>query len=655
MKKYIISFVVIGLTLLSAHDVHAATATITSAKVVGANQAVVTFSVPVNFSPTTTFSNVVVTPGSGSRSYTIPTSSPASSVTINFGGGAVFTNATGTVDIAAIADTGSGNTFPGQTGVVLTDGQIPSIVSISLSPSSGTRKIGDTITGLINTDSSGYLSSNVTINGVATTGFVDNNNNTYNVTYTVVEGNTSRTSGTIPASVVLTDVAGNVNTAFTTVTANSLAIDALKPTAISAVTGDTNGNGKIDKITVTYSEAVSDSNYDAISVSGYTLTNTGSGTGTTTLVYNLNEGSSADTGATPSVTFNFANATDIVGNILGASGPLTPSDSAAPVLTSLSISSNNANTAAAKTGDTVTLTFTGSESFTGTPTVSFTSGGVAVVATSSIVNTTGTTWTASYVVNAGDTDGVVGYSIGFTDSHGVVGITVTSGAGTVTINKTTPSAPTASLTPGSYRGAQNVTLLSSGSATIRYITNGTTPTCSTGSLQSSSISVSSSQTITAIGCSSANNASGSSSFTYTITRSRNRNNSEVLTLTQATPTPVDINNNNGGGSESIPVVVAPITTINKPSVVLDTKSFQPVKAITRNLSQRSRSDSVSVLQKFLVIQAKGPASRALEKAGATSYFGPLTRDALVEWQKSVGIKPAQGFFGPITREYIKGI
>ena len=77
-----------------------------------------------------------------------------------------------------------------------------------------------------------------------------------------------------------------------------------------------------------------------------------------------------------------------------------------------------------------------------------------------------------------------------------------------------------------------------------------------------------------------------------------------------------------------------------------------VRAIATNLQVGSRADNVMVLQQFLTAQNKGPAARALANAGATAYFGGLTRAALAEFQANVGISPASGIFGPITRAYI---
>ena len=79
---------------------------------------------------------------------------------------------------------------------------------------------------------------------------------------------------------------------------------------------------------------------------------------------------------------------------------------------------------------------------------------------------------------------------------------------------------------------------------------------------------------------------------------------------------------------------------------------QQVRTIATNLGQGSGGNSVTLLQQFLISQNKGPAGLALTNAGATGYFGALTRAALAEFQANVGISPALGNFGAITRAYI---
>ncbi len=70
----------------------------------------------------------------------------------------------------------------------------------------------------------------------------------------------------------------------------------------------------------------------------------------------------------------------------------------------------------------------------------------------------------------------------------------------------------------------------------------------------------------------------------------------------------------------------------------------------------TRSDDVRQLQIFLnshnfPVASIGPGSPGYE----TRYFGPATRVALAKFQLVVGIKPSNGYFGPITRAYINSL
>ncbi len=78
-------------------------------------------------------------------------------------------------------------------------------------------------------------------------------------------------------------------------------------------------------------------------------------------------------------------------------------------------------------------------------------------------------------------------------------------------------------------------------------------------------------------------------------------------------------------------------------------------AITRNLTIGSTGADVMILQEFLIAQNKGPAAQALGSHGATGRFASLTKAALAEYQAAVGITPATGYFGPVTRAYLKSI
>ena len=97
----------------------------------------------------------------------------------------------------------------------------------------------------------------------------------------------------------------------------------------------------------------------------------------------------------------------------------------------------------------------------------------------------------------------------------------------------------------------------------------------------------------------------------------------------------------------------PNTGFDLANTELSTIFSQQAKALAINLGQGKRSNDVRVLQQFLISQNKGLAAQSLAQVGATAYFGILTRRALAEFQAGVGIKPAIGNFGPITRNYLK--
>jgi len=71
-------------------------------------------------------------------------------------------------------------------------------------------------------------------------------------------------------------------------------------------------------------------------------------------------------------------------------------------------------------------------------------------------------------------------------------------------------------------------------------------------------------------------------------------------------------------------------------------------SFTRNLTIGSSGNDVKALQEFLKEQG-------FFDRGITDYFGSVTKNALVQFQKNAGISPASGYFGPKTREYINSL
>ncbi|MEK7480624.1 MAG: peptidoglycan DD-metalloendopeptidase family protein [Patescibacteria group bacterium] len=70
---------------------------------------------------------------------------------------------------------------------------------------------------------------------------------------------------------------------------------------------------------------------------------------------------------------------------------------------------------------------------------------------------------------------------------------------------------------------------------------------------------------------------------------------------------------------------------------------------TEKIMFGANNDGIRFLQRFLIGKDIGLSSEALARAGATGYFGLLTKNALAEYQHAAGIRPASGYFGPITR------
>lgn len=76
--------------------------------------------------------------------------------------------------------------------------------------------------------------------------------------------------------------------------------------------------------------------------------------------------------------------------------------------------------------------------------------------------------------------------------------------------------PVATPAAGTYTSAQSVTLTAPGSLSIYFTTNGTAPSCGTGTIYSGAIGVGSSMTIQAISCYAGDHSSTAASYGYTI-------------------------------------------------------------------------------------------------------------------------------------------
>ncbi len=142
------------------------------------------------------------------------------------------------------------------------------------------------------------------------------------------------------------------------------------------------------------------------------------------------------------------------------------------------------------------------------------------------------------------------------------------------------------------------------------------------------------------------NTTTTTTITTNTTTNNSTNTNNITTNTNTTP----ITSTTNTPAQTTTNVPATNSTVE--STLRYTNVIAMVKSVSTNLTLRSKGESVSKLQSFLIVQNKGVVAQNLAEVGATGYFGTLTRLALAEFQASVGITPAVGYFGSITRAYI---
>ncbi|PIZ69627.1 MAG: hypothetical protein COY19_01570, partial [Candidatus Marinimicrobia bacterium CG_4_10_14_0_2_um_filter_48_9] len=153
-------------------------------------------------------------------------------------------------------------TSPIATSTPAIDANRPAITSVAFNPTSGTLGIDDTLMVTINSGEISLIAGAITINAVdVASTLVDNGDNTYALTYVVSQGDAAvADNAQIPISIVLTDAAGNSNTAFTTspVATSAPAIDPARPTISGVSFSPTSGvltTGETLTATITASES----------------------------------------------------------------------------------------------------------------------------------------------------------------------------------------------------------------------------------------------------------------------------------------------------------------------------------------------------------------------------------------------------------------
>jgi gliding motility-associated-like protein len=332
-----------------------------------------------------------------------------------------------TLDKEALTDlAGNAGVGTSATANYTIDTQAPTLSSVTIVSDNTvpTRaKVGNTAT-LTFTASESVQTPVVTIAGHAVTPTTTGNN--WTATYTFVSGDTE---GLVVYNIAFSDLASNAGTAVTTGT-GSVTFDKTTPTltAVNIVSNNTAPTlakvGDVATLTFTSSKTVQT---PTVTIAGHAVTPTAVGnnwTASYTFVSGDTEGQ---------VAYNIA-FSDLTGNagtaVTTGAGSVTL-DKTVPTLSAVNIVSNNTVSTLAKVGNTTTITFTASEALK-TPIVTI--AGHAVTPTAA-----GNNWTATYTFVSGDTEGLVAYNIAFSDLAGNAGTAVTTGAGSVTFDKTVPT------------------------------------------------------------------------------------------------------------------------------------------------------------------------------------------------------------------------
>lgn len=252
----------------------------------------------------------------------------------------------------------------------------------------------------------------------------------------VVTLTTGLTQGTHTLTIQAVDAAGNIST---TTTANVL-VDTTIPVISSVTLSNSTGNNLFVKNgdTVTLTATVTDNNQSLLTASMITasLSALGGGVAVNPTSYDNITGlatwsSLVVTGTTNGVVTITVSAVDAAANSATAATVTTTADNILPTLSLINLTSSNANITLAKAGDTITLTFTSSETIQ-TPVVT-------IAGQSALVSNIGNNWTATYLLTSTDTEGLINYQITFADLASNIGTPV-SATSAITFDRTNPTA-----------------------------------------------------------------------------------------------------------------------------------------------------------------------------------------------------------------------
>ncbi len=305
---------------------------------------------------------------------------------------------------------------------------IPTGTIASNNANTSLAKAGNVITVSFTTSETPASTPTVTISGGTAT--VSGSGTSYTATRTVLAGDTN---GIAPFSITIVDVAGNSVSRTSTTNSSSVTVDTSAPTIPTATIASNNATTTLakagDVITVSFTTSETPASTPTATISGGSATVSGSGTSYTATRTVL----AGDTNGAASFSISIA---DAAGNTTSRTTTTDSSsvtiDTVAPTIPTGTIASNNATTTLAKAGDTITLTFTTSQTPASTPTVT-------INGLSATVSGSGTSYTATRVVLAGDVNGVAPFLISIADAAGnTTTRSTTTNSSSVTVDTSAP-------------------------------------------------------------------------------------------------------------------------------------------------------------------------------------------------------------------------
>ncbi len=315
-----------------------------------------------------------------------------------------------------------------------------------------------------------------------------------------------------------------------------------------------------------------------------------------------------------------------------------------------------------------TLALTNSHTFGTSPTISWNTAGTVLTVT---LGTSPTVASADTV----DPTTAVKDAVGIADATAAA-LTITDNLAPLAVSGNTGAV---------FHGFTVITLASTGSTQIRYTTDGTTPTCSVGTVYSSALTISGPLTLKAIGCDGTNNATSIVTASYSTAGGGGAPApaapaapatpaasttpavpaTPVAPVTPAVP-PAPAASASGLTAPQIQSILDVLASFDAdaPTIALVKASLEgttitgsvtsvAVRIFKSDLTVGSLGSKVKALQEFLnahgyPVVASGPGSLGNE----TTFFGMATRLALSKYQKANGITPATGYFGAKTRAAI---